>query len=85
MGNLMSLYQTQTQMGAQQDMLAHAPTTTTKLGCRRGPRAHDILAGNGPDLVADGADRPAAEHRGRTSGLPKRGGSEEECDEELSR
>jgi hypothetical protein len=51
-GNLMSLYQTQQQMGATQDMLAHASDYDTKLGLPPGTARDMILAGKGPDLIA---------------------------------
>ena len=51
-GNLMSLYQTQTQMAAQQQMLAHADEYDQKLGLPAGTSRTMILAGKGPDLVS---------------------------------
>ena len=50
--NLLGLYQGQQQMGAQQDMLAHAPEWDTKLGLPPGTSRDMILAGKGPDLIA---------------------------------
>jgi hypothetical protein len=51
-GNLMSLYQAQTQMGATQDMLQHASDYDTKLGLPPGTARDMILAGKGPDLIS---------------------------------
>jgi hypothetical protein len=50
-GNLMSLYQAQTQMGATQSMLAQAPDIAAKLGLPESVVRSEILAGRGPDLV----------------------------------
>ena len=50
--NLLGLYQGQQQMGAQQDMLAHASDWDTKLGLPPGTARDMNLAGKGPDLVS---------------------------------
>jgi len=49
--NLMSLYQAQTQMGATQDMLAHASDYDTKLNLPPGTSRDMILSGRGSELV----------------------------------
>ena len=49
--NLMSLYQTQQQMGATQDMLSHASDYDTKLNLPPGTSRDMILAGRGSELV----------------------------------
>jgi hypothetical protein len=50
-GNLMSLYQTQNQMAAQQQMLAQASAIDEKNGWPAGTARAEILAGRGPDLI----------------------------------
>jgi hypothetical protein len=50
-GNLMSLYSAQQQMGAQQAMLGQAPAIAAKLGMDEGVVRAEIMAGRGPDLV----------------------------------
>jgi hypothetical protein len=49
--NLMSLYQGQQQMGAQQQLLQQAPDIATKLGMPEGIVRAQILAGKGDELV----------------------------------
>jgi hypothetical protein len=49
--NLMSLYQGQQQMAAQQQMLGNADAMDAKLGLPPGTSRAEILAGRGPDLV----------------------------------
>jgi len=49
--NLMSLYQGQQQMAAQQQMLAQAPAIAAKLGMDEGTVRAEIMAGRGPDLI----------------------------------
>ena len=49
--NIMSLYQTQQGMAAQQQMLAQAPAIAQKLGMDEGVVRAEIMAGRGPDLV----------------------------------
>ena len=50
-GNLMSLYQTQQQMGAQQALLGQADAIDQKNGWPAGTARAEILAGRGPDLI----------------------------------
>ena len=50
-GNMMSLYQQQNQMAAQQSLLAQAPAIAAKLGMDEGTVRAEIMAGRGPDLV----------------------------------
>ena len=50
-GNLMSLYQTQQQMAAQQQMLSEADAIDQKNGWPAGTARAEILAGRGPDIV----------------------------------
>ena len=49
--NLMSLYGAQNQMGAQQQLLAHADEYDQKLGLPPGTARAEIMAGRGPDLI----------------------------------
>ena len=58
-GNLMSLYNAQTQMGATQDMLKNADAYDAKLGLPPGTSRAEILAGRGPDLVSKIASEAA--------------------------
>jgi hypothetical protein len=58
-GNLMSLYQTQNQMAAQQQMLAHADEYDAKLNLPSGTSRTMILAGRGDELVK--ASEPTTE------------------------
>lgn len=51
-GNLMSLYSAQQQMGAQQQMLSQADAWDQKLGLPPGTARTMILAGKGPDLIS---------------------------------
>jgi len=50
-GNLMSLYQAQTQMGATQSLLAQAPQIAQKLNMDEGIVRSTILAGRGNELI----------------------------------
>ena len=50
-GNLMSLYQMQNQMGAQQALLGQADAIDQKNGWPPGTARAEILAGRGPDLI----------------------------------
>jgi hypothetical protein len=60
-GNLMSLYNTQNQMAAQQQLLAQAPQIAQKLNMDEGTVRAEIMAGRGPDLVK--ASEPTTETR----------------------
>ena len=51
MNNLMSLYQMQNQMGAQQALLGQADAIDQKNGWPAGTARAEILAGRGPDLI----------------------------------
>ena len=57
--NLMSLYNAQTQMGATQQLLAHADEYDAKLNLPPGTSRAEILAGRGPDLVSKIASEQA--------------------------
>ena len=50
-GNIMSLYNAQQQMGAQQQLLAQAPEIAAKTGLPEGVVRAEILAGRGAELV----------------------------------
>jgi hypothetical protein len=50
-GNLMSLRNAQTQMAAQQQLLAQAPAIAAKLNMDEGTVRAEIMAGRGPDLI----------------------------------
>jgi hypothetical protein len=58
-GNMISLYQTQQQMGAQQDMLKHAPDYDAKLNLPPGTARDMIMAGRGSELVGQLMPTPA--------------------------
>src|SRR5215469_8730784 len=78
-GNLMSLYQGQQQMSAQQSMLGQAPAIAAKLGMPEAVVRSEIMAGRGPDLVkamepTDLQRNISAEH----DQFIKGGGSEED-------
>lgn len=77
--NLMQLYQTQTQMGAQQQLLAHADEYDQKLGLPPGTAKAEILAGRGGELVkASEPTTEARDYQWKHDQFIKNGGSEED-------
>jgi hypothetical protein len=77
--NLMSLYQAQTQMGAQRDLLGQSPDIAARLNLPENVVRDMILQGKGPDLIAkmeptDQQRNIQAEH----DQFIKGGGSEED-------
>ena len=72
--NLMSLYQTQQGMAAQQQLLAQAPGIAQKLGMDEGVVRAEIMAGRGPDLVRSLEPTDAMRNYQQARGMLKQAG-----------